>query len=253
MAAYRRRCVLLVDIVSIDAYLRLVKPRRVPKPNSCANCRAVKFHWNGSYLRGWVDSDCLVVELRILKVRCCACRVSWTLIPGFVLRRFRFSPGLLEWACWAMLAGKSSVVLHERLRDMSSVLEERATVRVPAESTLRFWLGWLGGAPLQKFVRLALSFLARMDAELAARAYRLVAAPQSVGGDNTLSIGRALGAPLTLAPTRSRVRRRAGVVLKACVAVSALGGKSFRRRRHQLRDWARWLFREHRLTLCRPP
>lgn len=242
MATYRRRCVLLADIVNARAYLRLVDLRRVPKPSSCGNCGAGKFHWNGSYLRAWVDCDCVVIELRILRVRCCACRVSWTLIPGFVLRRFRFSPGLVEWACWAMLAGKSPVALRERLRDrVSRVLKQRATVRVPAESTLRFWLRWLGRTPLQRFVRWALSFLARMDAELAARSYRLVAAPRSVC------------VQLALAPTRSSVRRRAGTVLRACVAISALGGKLFRRRRHQLRDWARWLFREHRQTLCRPP
>lgn len=235
----RARC-LLLEFVEVRVYLLAVAGGRLPKPDACPDCGHKRFHWNGGYSRSWVARDCVVIELRICRVRCCNCRIGWTLIPGFVLPRFRFSLCLIQWACWGMVAGNSSVRLRERLMErLSPIVADHGMARIPAESTLRWWMRWLNQGYLQRYVRLTLSFVAQIDAELAVRAHRLIAVPRTV-------------APQLPVPRRSRAR--AGRVLRACMALAAAVKKTlFRRSPHQLRDWALWLFREHRRILCRPP
>jgi hypothetical protein len=151
---------------------------------------------------------------------------------------FRYSPRLVAWCCWEMLAGASPVALHDKLSEGVSPLIQQS--KIPAESTLRLWIFRLSQSHLQRLVHLTLSFIARVDADLSVKALRLLAKPYAI-------------APQLPAPKEKR-RERVGRVLRACIALSACQRNGlFRRRPHQLRDWAVWLFRQCGQTLCRSP
>ena len=244
MGSYRRRCILLPEVAVVSAYRLLCSEIKVGGLSvvlvslSCLICGG-KLASNGRYKRSWVDTDLLVVQLTIFRARCCTrhCRVAWTLLPGLVLVHFRYSPRLVQWACWRMLAGVGAGAICKALHERASALG-RQQRGVPAEPTVRAWLRWLGRSELQGLVRLTLSFIARVVPDRSPEALWLVVDPA-----NRSSWCRR---------GNQGVRERAGRVLRACMALhAALQKKVVRRTPEQVRDWARWLFCEHRLVLCR--
>lgn len=236
---YRRRAIILVSVLRVDVYLELCAQGKVVAPVSCPG-GYLGHRWkpHSRFERQWVDEGCVAVTLTILRVQCSVCRVAWSLFPGFVWYRFRFSYRLVQSACWRVLSGVSPVAVTQELAArVSRIVEERGQTRVPAENTIRSWLRWLGQPPLEPLVRWTLSLVARISAQ-AARALVPVLEPPR--------------APPGPAHSRLRVER----LLKMCAALDAVKRgctNLFRRSPYQLRDWAVALFCERRQVLARPP
>ena len=235
---YRRRAIVLVDVVSVAMYLEALARGSVSSPVPCPDRCHGTWSRHSTFERTWVDSDCVAYTLVIVRVRCSACSGVWSLFPGFVWYRFRFSYRLVQSACHDVLSGLRSTAVAEALEArVSLIVKERVAARVPAESTIRSWVQWLGQPCLIRLVRVTLSLIARRSAE---------------GARATLS---ALGARPAL-PVASNARQRARRILQVCSALDGVtkGRLNLARRSpHQLRDWAHALFRELRQPLARPP
>ena len=235
---YRRRAVVLPDVVSVTVYLEMIARGSVASPFPCPDKCIGIWRNHSTFTRQWVDYDCVAFTVVIVRVRCSACRGVWSLFPAFVWYRFRFSYRLVQAACWSMLSGKSSTAVSDELAQrLSPVVKGLGQSRVPAESTIRSWRRWLGQQCLEPLLRLTLSFIARRSAEVVRAALPLV------------DVRPAL-------PGASGIRQRAERVLRVCAALDgAVQGRTNMARRspHQLRDWACALFRERRQPLARPP
>lgn len=235
---YRRRAIVLVDVVNVQEHNRLIRTGRLWASVQCTDGCGSDSRLHGSFTRTWVDVDCTVHVIVIVRVRCNGCGGVWSLFPAFVWYRFRYCHRLVQASCQKVLAGERSVEVSERLRaQVSPILEERVPFRVPTESTIRSWMLWLGQRCLEPLVQATVSLIARRDAE-AARALL----PE-------LEIRRGLSAA-----SEGRERVRAVLRTAAVLEAVSIGRRQiFRRAPHQLRDWVRALFREQRLLLARPP
>ena len=235
---YRRRAIVLLDVVSVTVYLEMVAQGRASAPVPCPDKCIGSWRNHSTFTRQWVDYDCVAFTLVIVRVRCSKCRGVWSLFPAFVWYRFRFSYRLVQAACWGMLSGKSSTNISDELAArLSPLVKERGQFRVPAESTVRSWVQWLGQRCLESLVRVTSSLIARRSAEAARIALALHDVRPALTG--------ARGA-----------RQRAERVLRMCAALDgATQGRPnlARRSPHQLRDWACALFRERRRPQARPP
>jgi len=235
---YRRRAIFLLDVVSVTVYMEMLARGRVSAQFQCPDKCSGTFSRHSTFTREWVDYDCVAYTLIIVRVRCSECRGVWSLFPAFVWYRFRFSYRLVQSACWGMLSGKSSTEISDELAaSLSPVVKERGQFRVPAESTIRTWVQWLGQRCLEPLIRRTLSLIARRSAQAARTALPLNEVRPALPGANL-------------------VHNRAERVLRICAALDgATKGRSnlARRSPHQLRDWACALFRERRQPLARPP
>lgn len=235
---YRRRAIVLVDVISVHEHAKLVEARQVEAPVRCPDGCGKDWRNHSTFTRQWVDVDCVAYAVVIVRVRCTGCGGVWSLFPAFVWYRFRYCHRLVQSSCQRILEGKSSTEVTEELRGrVSPIVEERAPFRVPAESTIRSWMKWLGQRCLERLLRETVSLIARRVAE-AARALL----PE-------LDIRRGL-------PAEAERRERVRSVLRVCAVLDAVtSGRPgiFRRAPNQLRDWGRALFRERRLILARPP
>lgn len=224
--------------MSVTVYLELVAQGEVVAPGGCPDGCGVQWGRHSWFTRQWVDCDCVAFTLVIVRVRCRGCGGVWSLFPAFVWYRFRFSYRLVQAACQRVLSGVCSAAVSEGLRaGLSAVVEDRASYRVPAESTVRSWVKWLGQECLEGYVRWTVSCIAVRSAEAAREAVP------------ALEIRPGL-------PPAARCRERAARLLRACAALYAVArGRTniFRRTPQQLRDWAGTLFRERRQVLARPP
>lgn len=232
---YRRRAIVLVDVLQVKVYVEMVAQDRVTAPIPCPDGCDGQWGRHSRFERQWVDYDCVAYTVVVLRVRCSVCRGVWSLFPGFVWYRFRFSYRLVQSACWKVLSGTPGPAVAEQLAAQLSPLVKQS--RVPAESTIRSWIAWLGQRWLVRMVRWTLSLIARRSVEGARAALPVIEAPPA------------------LTPA-VRVRRRAERVLRGCAALDAVvrGRTNLARRSpYQLRDWARALFCERRQPLARPP
>lgn len=235
---YLRRAIVLLDVVSVSVYLEMVALGSVSSPFPCPDRCTGTWKDHDTFTRQWVDFDCTAYTLVIVRVRCSECGVVWSLFPAFVWYRVRFSYRLVQSACWELLSGRRSTEISEELAEgVSPIVKERGQFRVPAESTIRSWIQWLGQQCLESLLRSTLSLIARLSAE-AARA--------------ALPVFEVRPALLAAARDRQRAER----LLQICAALDGVTrGRAnlFRRSPHQLRDWACALFRERCQPLARPP
>ncbi len=236
---YRRRPIVLLLVLHLRTYLDLLAQDKVTSPIPCPDgCKEGRWWAHSQFERQWVDVDCLVCRLTIIRLQCSVCRAVWSLFPAFVWYRFRFSYQLIQWVCRSVLAGASLVALEDRLTaEAYGRFKDGDEIRVPAENTIRSWLTWLGAPWMERVVRWIQGQVARISAP-AARA----AAPQ-------LALSGSLTGP-------ARCRRRTERFLTVCAVLDALkrGRTSlFRATPHQFRDWAAAFFCEQRQVLARPP
>jgi hypothetical protein len=234
---YRRRAIVLVSILRVDVYLELSEQGKITAPVSCPDgCQGHRWKPHSRFDRTWVDEGCVAFRLTIVRVQCTVCRGVWSLFPAFVWYRFRFSYRLIQSACWSVLVGLSPVAVVEQLAArVSRVMESRA--RVPAENTIRSWLGWLGQPFLEQSVRWTLSLIARIKPQAARAIVPMLE-------------------PLRALPGPARTRQRAERLLRMCAALHSVRRgciKLLRRSPYQLRDWAVALFCERGQILARPP
>ncbi len=229
---------MLDHVVNVSVYLELVAQEKVTAPGPCPDGCGADWRRHSRFTRQWVDYDCVAFTLVIVRVRCQGCGGVWSLFPAFVWYRFRFSYRLVQATCQRVVSGVGCAAVVEDLRErLSPLVEDRARCRVPAESTVRSWVRWLGQQCLEGCVRWTISFIAVRSAEVAREA------------SAALEIRPGL-------PAARRCRERAGRVLRLCAALDAVTrGRSniSRRSPYQIRDWARVLFRERCKVLARPP
>jgi hypothetical protein len=235
---YRRRAIVLVSILHVRVYLDMLEQNKVVSPIPCPDgCRG---HWwaHSWFQRDWVDADCTVFRLIIVRVQCGGCRGVWSLFPSFVWYRFRFSYRVVQAACYSLLSDVSPVAVARQLElEVSPILVDQGRARVPAENTIRSWLKWLGSPLLEQLVRWTLSLIGQISPESARAIVPALTASRQPAG-----------------PAGDRIR--AGRFLKMCAALQAVrkgGTNFFRRSPYQLRDWAADLFCERRQILARAP
>lgn len=236
---YRRRAIVLVSILHVRVYQQLFEQNRVTAPIPCPDGCQGRWWAHGGFERDWVDVDCVVFRLAIVRVQCSACRGVWSLFPGFIWYRFRFSYQLVQAGCWSVLSGVSPVTVSRQLESgVSRILVDQGRARVPAENTIRSWLKWLGTHPLLKpMVGWTLSLIAQINPETARSVAPALAVSAQPSGP-------------------ARIRQRARHFLKMCAALHAVKrgiSNLFRRSPYQLRDWAMALFCERRQVLARAP
>ena len=235
---YRRRAIVLVDVVDVEVYQAMIEERRVASPIPCPDkCSEAEWKRHSQFERQWVDYDCLAYGIVIIRVRCSRCRGVWSLFPGFVWYRFQYNHRLIQSSCTRALERSATAVAEELHAHVSPIVEERGRCRVPAESTIRSWMKWLGRRCLEPLLQSTVGLIAQRGAE-AARAVLPV-----------FDIRPGLS---PTAERRERVKLVA-VVAAALDAVTRGRANIFRRAPNQLRDWGRSLFREQRLILARPP
>jgi hypothetical protein len=231
---YRRRAIVLDNVVSVEAYLQMVEESRVQPPGGCPDGCDGGWRRHSCFQRRWVDYDCVVFVVVIVRFRCGGrCGAVWSLFPALVWYRFRFCHRLVQATVYRVIAGSTPTAAAKALEESLCPLVE--STRVPSASTIRSWVQWLGQRCLEPLVDWTLSHIARMSAE-AARAVAHASPPMGPGRDEPL--------------------RRASRLLQRCAALDAVTkGRAdfFRRAPNQLRDWARRLFWERRQTLARPP
>ena len=234
---YRRRAIILVDVVDVNVHKAMVEEARVVSPVPCPNgCVDAEWKRHSQFEREWVDYDCVAYVIVIVRVRCSKCRGVWSLFPGFVWYRFRYSYRLMQSSCAKALESSSTVVSEELHSQLAPILEP-ARCRVPAESTIRSWMKWLGQKCLQPLLQATVSLIARCNAE-AARAVL-----------PAFEIRPGLAAA---AASRERVK----LVLQVAAVLDGVKSRRanfFRSAPNQLRDLGRTLFRERGLILARPP
>jgi hypothetical protein len=226
----------MVSVVQVRVYLEMVQKGEVVAPIPCPDGCGERWRRHSRFRRQWVDCDCVSYTLAIVRVLCKGCGGVWSLFPAFVWYRFRFSYRLVQSACWQVVSRTASTVVAQQLAERVSPLVKPQS-RVPAESTIRSWIVWLGQRWLETLVRWTWSLIARRSVEAA----RAVQPSLEVRPAPTAAAG---------------VRRRAQRVLLACAALNgAVRGRLnlFRRSPHQFRDWAIALFCERRQPLARPP
>lgn len=235
---YRRRAIVLLDVVSVYAYQVLVEQDKVRAPIPCPDGCQGTWGYNDSFTRQWVDYDCVAYTIVIIRVRCSVCRAAWSLFPAFVWYRFRFSYQLVQSTCWQIMEGTTAATINAGLSyRLCPIVEDRGSYRVPAESTIRSWVTWLGQAWLERLIRWTVGFIARQSAELARHVFSLACASR--------------GLP---AAAESRVRTRRVLQIGSLLDALKTRRQNFRRKApNQLRDWARTLFSEQRRILVRPP
>ena len=227
---------MLVDVLSVDAYLKLER-NSVVSPIPCPDGCEGGWGRHSVFQRQWVDYDCISYTITIVRVRCRGrCGAVWSLFPAFVWYRFTFCHRLVQSSCRELASRKAASVAEGLREGLPSLVNEHRT-RVPAESTIRSWVKWLGHRCLKSHLGWALSLIARRDPETAREARCALEIPSG----------------LTL---WAESLKRTAAMLRICAVLDAVEKcrtKIFRSAPNQFRDLTRALFRERREMLARPP
>jgi len=113
---YRRRPIVLLRILHPRTYVDLLAQDKVTAPGPCPDGCEGRWWAHSHFERQWIDRDCLVHRLTIIRLQCSVCRAVWSLFPAFVWYRVCFSYQLVQWACRSVLVGVSPVAIEERRR-----------------------------------------------------------------------------------------------------------------------------------------
>ena len=135
--------ILVLDIFKdIDEYRDEFRPNSLPKPEVCAVCGlSATLAYNGTYSRGVVVAVSFAFcEIRIQRLRCRACRVTFSLLPCFLLPRRQYEASIVAELSLTYIQGASSY-----RRTVRNAADDPESNR-PAHNTLWYWLSFWGCA-----------------------------------------------------------------------------------------------------------